>query len=146
MSKRQLSLDDSQSSPAKTPKKTKYQVSFKLEWLYDKDFCGVIEQSKDGKEFVWCKACDKNVKITAGGKNDIQVHFRSTKHKNNVTAKKQTQSMDSFVKLKPVENDAAELELIMCKMIAEHNVPPRISDHWTKMMKRCHPNLGFKVM
>ena len=70
MPKRKLSLDDFNSSPSSTPKK-KYHTSFKHEWLTDKDFIGVIEESRDGKDFVWCMACVRNIYIyTAGGKNN----------------------------------------------------------------------------
>lgn len=64
-------------------------------WKHDFKF---IDSSANGVEFAYCKLCKVDLKISSGGKNDIQRHSETKLYKESSSAVSGIMSIANFTK------------------------------------------------
>ena len=134
MAKRHYS-DSSLISPSS--KKAKYECSFQLSWTTEKAFEGLIKPSPEGKGWAFCEACEKSVRISAGGRNDLKIHFERKTHLDAVAKRKQHRPIHNhFVRIGPQpiqKEETTDAEIRMCLLIAKHNMALLAANHLTDL-------------
>lgn len=73
------------SSPKRKKAKNqpKYDTTYRSEYQTQFSF---ITKSTKGELYAHCKLCNKDIKISHGGKNDIKIHSQTELHKSNTKA------------------------------------------------------------
>lgn len=131
MSKRLLSPDRTFS----TPKKRKYNSSFKDEWRVTFPW---IKRSARGVGFAFCSVCNLHFSVTHGGKNDVTKHTDSSAHKANDSMTKTTPTLTNMFSSAP--DKVTRAEVMFAFFIAEHNLPMAVADHFTELVKEMFPD------
>ena len=147
MLKRHLSESSSLRPNSPSLKKPKYACSFQTSWITDKFFDGLVQPSPEEKEHAYCIACKLSVQITAGGKNDLKVHFERNKHKEAVEKRKGHRPINAhFAQIQPVkaEDRTTDAEIKICVLIAKHNMALLSADHLTDLHNVAAPDLNVK--
>lgn len=62
--------------------KKKKKAVFNPQWLLDTNFASFLREYKPDHTKVLCIACNEQISIHHGGKNDIDRHTKSQKHVN----------------------------------------------------------------
>ena len=161
MSKRARgSVVDSGSPKRKPPKR---YCSFTSAWKKEefkvdigcgslKVFSGAVLSGTDGDDHAFCTLCRVKFSVRHGGANDVRKHFASTKHTSAVSSKQTTRSLSHFgfgnsAAAVSARDRAEELNLkvqraeaLFVHFIAEHNLPFRTGDHFTKLVKKMFPD------
>ena len=82
-------MDEESAGPSSPPppKKKKYSSKFQESWLKNSyTIYDGIKKSHKGETFAHCIYCRTDICVAAGGKNDIDSHIGSKKHKTSVKA------------------------------------------------------------
>ena len=102
---------------------------------------GLIESSKKGQDYSYCVPCKKDIKVTASGFYDLESHFRTTKHAENLAISKTFKPVNMHFALKKESNTATtEAEVKFCHFIAEHNIPFNAADYFSDLVKPLFPD------
>ncbi|XP_060556756.1 uncharacterized protein LOC132717332 [Ruditapes philippinarum] len=96
--------------------------------------------SKKGQEYVRCTACNIDVSVASGGRNDLTRHINSKIHNSNIQTVNSTQKINNSF-FKPASYDpVARAEVYFAAFIAEHNLSFSVADHFTDLVKVMFPD------
>ncbi|CAH1995712.1 unnamed protein product [Acanthoscelides obtectus] len=118
-------------------KKMKYSQSYKSDWEKEPRFTGWLIKSQKGKNFGFCKACNKDINISSG-KDSLIKHTQRKIHEQNVKSIKSQPSMTKFVtdtKRRQRAQDTKEAEIRLAAFVAEHNLPFTVMEHLPDLIK-----------
>ena len=112
---------------------------------------GDILSGVDGGDNAKCKLCGITFSVRHGGANDIVKHFSTKKHLQAMSSSSCTQTLDRFgfgqseVARRARQRQEEELqslkaEALFVQFVAEHNLPFRTGDHFTKLVKHMFPD------
>ena len=120
-------------------KKKKYACKFCPDWVKAFDF---IRPSGLGQDMAYCNLCSLNFSVASGGLYDVKRHSSSGQHTKAEQCKKQSMSMSSFVSSSQslMEKNVIRAETLFAFMIAEHNVPFALADHFSEIVKKMFPD------
>lgn len=122
-----------------TPKKQKkrwmtFNESYKVRFP-------CISESRKGSNFAFCKVCRSDIKIAAGGGNDITNHIKTAKHEANLRAESAVQKSGTLTTFFRRENYAAiNAEVSFTDFLVEHSVPLAVSDHAGPLFRKMFPD------
>ncbi|CAH2001422.1 unnamed protein product [Acanthoscelides obtectus] len=96
----------------------------------------VAPSSKKGPTYAWCKFCSCDILI-ARGKGEIKKHITTAKHIKSISTIKSQPSVASVFgkKSKNIDEKAKEGVLRLAGFIAEHNLPIRLMEHISNLVK-----------
>ena len=112
-----------------------------------KSFSGAVLSGTDGDDHAFCTLCKVRFSVRHGGANDIRKHFATAKHASAVSSRQTSRSLSHFgfgssLAAREARMRAEELNLkvqraeaLFVHFIAEHNLPFRTGDHFTKLAK-----------
>ena len=87
-----------------------------------------IKKSTKGEHHAYCKSCNCDISISAGGANDIKRHMNNDKHKKNAEALQRaslhTQPLSSFCKKEDLS--VIRAEVLFTDFLVEHSIQPPI--------------------
>ena len=87
-----------------------------------------IKKSTKGEHHAYCKSCNCDISISAGGANDIKRHMNNDKHKKNAEALQRaslhTQPLSSFCKKEDLS--VIQAEVLFTDFLVEHSIQPAI--------------------
>ena len=115
-------------------KKVKYVSTFKDEWRTTYSW---VKKSAKGDGFAFCAVCNVNISVSHGGKNDITKHSKTVVHTANAQAAKTTPKMTSMLSSGP---DKVTTPETMLALIAEHNLPMSVADHFKFLARKMFPD------
>ena len=125
--------------PRKKVKKWYYQP-FNYDWFRDDDLKDWIKTDIQNKYVVICTVCD--IKLIHSNISSLLAHRNSQKHKNNLSAKSNNLSIQTFIE-KPGEPEEHEMiakaGLTLTTFMAEHHMPFLQADHLTETLKKMFP-------
>ena len=85
-----------------------------------------IKKSTKGEHHAYCKSCNCDISISAGGANDIKRHMNNDKHKKNAEALQRaslhTQPLSSFCKKEDLS--VIRAEVLFTDFLVEHSIQP----------------------
>ena len=85
-----------------------------------------IKKSTKGEHHAYCKSCNCDISISAGGANDIKRHMNNDKHKKNAEALQRaslhTQPLSSFCKKEDLS--VIRAEVLFTNFLVEHSEEP----------------------
>ena len=90
-SKKKKASEGIESANKKQKRGTSYRQEYSDEWPF-------IVPSQKSPDFVHCRICVSEIKIGCGGRADINTHVLTYKHVKNANEKKNSGSMNNFVK------------------------------------------------
>ncbi|WAR19965.1 hypothetical protein MAR_001803, partial [Mya arenaria] len=94
---------------------------------------------KKGTDYARCKACNTDVSIGSGGRNDLTRHLTSKMHLAKAEAISSRPSFQNAF-FKPASHDpVTRAEVCFATFIAEHNLSFFIADHFTDLVKVMFP-------
>ncbi|CAH1966190.1 unnamed protein product [Acanthoscelides obtectus] len=107
----------------------KYKRDWEKEWKW-------LQSSKKGPNYAWCKFCSCDILI-ARGKGEIKKHITTAKHIKSISTIKSQPSVASVFgkKSKNIDEKAKEGVLRLAGFIAEHNLPIRLMEHISNLVK-----------
>ena len=117
-----------------------------------KTYSGSVLSGKDGDERAFCKQCRASFSVSHGGAYDVRRHFKSACHNNAVDSAKQTARLEAFgfgnsrkAKAAREKQEEQKMQVLSAKaqfvqFVAEHNLPFRCGDHFTKVVKSMFPD------
>ncbi|CAH1958995.1 unnamed protein product [Acanthoscelides obtectus] len=121
-----------------TPKKKKiksadYTQKYKRDWEKERKW---LQSSKKGPTYAWCKFCSCD-NLIARGKGEIKKHITTAKHIKSISTIKSQPSVASVFgkKSKNIDEKAKEGVLRLAGFIAEHNLPIRLMEHISNLVK-----------
>ena len=152
-------------SSSKASKKTKLYCHFKSSWKAQefsvpvgdrsgaqRTVSGDILSGVDGGDNAKCKLCGITFSVRHGGANDVVKHFSTKKHLEAMSSSSSTKTLDKFgfgqsevAKRARQRQEEEELqflkaEALFVQFVAEHNLPFRTGDHFTKLVKQMFPD------
>ena len=110
----------------------------------------LLGQPQDGR--VFCKLCKMSFSIAHGGAYAVRRHFKSSSHNAALSSARKSLRLDSFgfgqtaaakiARQKQEEQKKKVLcaEAQFIQFVAEHNLPFRCGDHFTKLVKVMFPD------
>ena len=102
---------------------------------------GLIESSKKGQDYSYCVLCKKDIKVTTSGFHDLESHFKTKKHAENLAVSKTFKPANMHFAPKKESNTATtEAEVKFCHFIADHNIPFTAADHFSDLVKSLFPD------
>ena len=112
------------------------------EWeTLKRQYEGSIESSKKGQDYSFCVSCKKDIKVTASGFYDLESHFKTKKHVENLAISKTFKPVNMHFAPKKESNTATtEAEAKFCHYIAENNIPFTAADHFSGLMVSLLPD------
>ena len=106
-----------------------------------------LRQSKRGQQYAHCSYCLCDFSVAHAGRNDIERHVKSAKHKASEKAIGFTGSLKAFMPSSSqgqlqntFERDVTRAEATMAQLIAEMNLPLSAADTFTKAVKVMFPD------
>ena len=101
-----------------------------------------IKKSTKGEHHAYCKSCDCDISISAGGANDIKRHMNNEKHKKNAKALQRaslhTQPLSSFCKKEDLS--VIRAEVLFTDFLVEHSIQPAVADHTGELFRQMFPD------
>ena len=106
-----------------------------------------IKKSTKGEHHAYCKSCNCDISISAGGANDIKRHMNNDKHKKNAEALQRaslhTQPLSSFCKKEDLS--VIRAEVLFTDFLVEHSIQPAVADHTGGQAYKIHGTVGPPV-
>ena len=122
-----------------TPDKKKHKREYHFISSWTETFDG-IGKSHRGSRFARCTYCGIDIKVTHGGKNDVQKHLSTSGHREAERACKTTPSVRSLFLTESGSHEVIEAETRWAMFLAKHNVPFLASDHASDLFKSMFPD------
>ena len=101
-----------------------------------------IKKSIKGEHHAYCKSCNCDISISAGGANDIKRHMNNDKHKKNAEALQRaslhTQPLSSFCKKEDLS--VIRAEVLFTDFLVEHSIQPAVADHTGELFRQMFPD------
>ena len=101
-----------------------------------------IKKSTKGEHHAYCKSCNCDISISAGGANDIKRHMNNDKHKKNAEALQRaslhTQPLSSFCKKEDLS--VIRAEVLFTDFLVEHSIQPVVADHTGELFRQMFPD------
>lgn len=134
-------MADTTDSPPRSKKfRTKYAKAdqkFKLE--YSKTFPNIIEKSKLGDLYAFCRICQSDVSVRHGGLHDIKKHIGSKKHESISKSFASTSKVSEFF-CGSSDQSVIKAEVLFTEFLIEHAIPISVSDHCAKLFRKMFPD------
>ena len=92
---------------------------------------------------AYCTVCSTHFSVSHGGVCYVKKHGEGKKHKDLFRAKSQGNKMTNFLtssKESDVDLSVIIVETLFSVMLAEHNAPLALSDHFKKLVKQMFPD------
>ena len=121
--------------PAKRPK---IASKYKAEWSK----CG-MKPSKRGNTYAFCAICNTNICVAGEGKTEVDRHLKTSKHIHMLRQKQAQPSLSTFMadtSTKSIEDQTIRAEIYFAKLVAEHNLPFLVADHFSRLTKVMFPD------
>lgn len=92
--------------------------------------------------FALCTVCNQHLAIGSRGLNKINQHCHTKKHKAllKVASGQQSISRAMSFSTSPTQDTTTAAEVLLGKMVAEHNLPFVLGDHFTQLCKVMFPD------
>lgn len=113
---------------------------------------GKVLSGEEGGDNAKCKVCGVTFSVRHGGANDVTKHFSSKKHIQAMSSMSNAQTLLKFgfgqseeakrARRKQEEEQLSvqKAEALFVQFVAEHNLPFRVGDHFTKLVKSMFPD------
>lgn len=111
---------------------------------------GEVLSGVDRGDTAKCKVCGVNFSVRHGGANDVVKHFSSKNHLQAMSSLSQTLDKFGFgsngaaqrarKKQEEEQLQVQRAESLFVQFVAEHNLPFRVGDHFTKLVKVMFPD------
>ena len=144
------------------PKKKTLDCYFKSAWKNqiftvnirgkEQSFSGEVLSGRDGDENATCTVCGMKFSVRHGGRNDVTKHFSHQKHFQSISANKTSPTLTSLgfgeseaakrvrKKQEEQQQQVQKAEALFVQFVAEHNLPFRTGDCFTKLAKAMFPD------
>ena len=102
-----------------------------------------VQKSNQGVLQAYCTVCSTHFSVSHGGINDVKNHGEGKNHIDLFRAKSLGNKMTSFFrssKESDMDQSVIMAETLFSELLAEHNAPFALSDHFTKLVKRIFPD------
>ena len=159
--KRQRSRTESE-SPERSGRPSKRCCTFRSSWKQQifeveingilQSFSGKVLSGTEGNSLAYCSLCNAVFSVRSGGANDVSKHFGSKKHALHVSSMKHTRNLSNFGvgnseaakvarrKSEELQHNVQNAEAQFIQFVAEHNLPFRTGDHFSKLVKSMFPD------
>ena len=126
------------------------EFSVKLNGGATKSICGDVLSGVEGGDSAKCRVCGVTFSVRHGGVNDVLKHFSSRNHLQAMCSTSSTLANFGFGhseearrarrKQEDEQLQVQKAESLFIQFVAEHNLPFRTSDHFTKLVKIMFPD------
>ena len=115
-------------------------------------FRGKFLSGTEGNSLAYCSLSKAEFSVRSGGANDVSKHFGSEKHALHVSSMKHTRNLSNFGvgnseaakmarrKSEELQHNVQKAEAQFIQFVAEHNLPFRTGDHFSKLVKSMFPD------
>ena len=131
LKKRPAPEEPKQPNPKKSKPMVKFNCSYSKEWP-------CIKASSKGENFAFCVACQVDISIGSGGKDDVRKHVKSAKHTANIKGHC-SRDIGTFMN-KEKDYSCIKAEVLWTQFVISKSLPLSTSDDFGNLLRQMCPD------